>query len=202
MRTSAGNAPSLARNQPAGTTPSRDVSFAAMLRGINVGGKNKLPMADLVAMFGDAGCTDVQSYIQSGNVTFRATLARAAQAASQVEADIEKRFGYAIPIVLRTGDELLEVRGNNPFLRDGAAADRVHVMFLADTPDPARVASLDAHRSAPDAFVVRGRDVYLHLPNGVAKTRLTNQYFDSSLKTTSTVRNWNTLLKLVEMTGG
>jgi uncharacterized protein (DUF1697 family) len=199
MRTGAA-APLRAPKRITGTSRSRQVAFAAMLRGINVGGKNKLPMTDLVAMFGDAGCEDVRSYIQSGNVTFRAPLALAPRAAIEVKRAIEKQFGYAIPIVLRTADELLHVRANNPFLRDGIAADRVHVMFLAGAPDRARVGSLDARRSPPDAFVVSGSHIYLHCPNGIAKTRLTNQYFDSALDTTSTVRNWNTVLKLVEMT--
>ncbi len=72
-------------------------------------------------------------------------------------------------------------------------------MFLADLPSSARVASLDATRSAPDAFVVQGRDIYLHLPNSVADTKLTNAYFDAKLATVSTSRNWKTVTKLLEL---
>jgi uncharacterized protein (DUF1697 family) len=189
---------------PKSTAASRSdrIAFAAMLRGINMGGKNRLPMNDLVAMFADAGCVDVRSYIQSGNVTFRAPPAVAARAASNVKDEIETQFGFAVPIVLRTGDELLKVSVSNPFLKDGVRADRVHVMFLANLPEGACVAALDSRRSPPDAFVVSGRDIYLHCPDGVGKSRLTNQYFDSRLKTTGTARNWNTVLKLVEMTRG
>jgi uncharacterized protein (DUF1697 family) len=72
-------------------------------------------------------------------------------------------------------------------------------MFLQTMPTAGAVAALDAGRSPGDAFVVRGREIYLHLPNGVARTKLTNDYFDRQLKTVSTQRNWNTLLKLIEL---
>jgi uncharacterized protein (DUF1697 family) len=75
-----------------------------------------------------------------------------------------------------------------------------HVAFLAATPTPAMVATLDPDRSPPDESAVRGREIYLRLPNGVARSRLTNAFFDSRLGTTSTLRNWRTVLKLVELT--
>ncbi|MCU1318566.1 MAG: hypothetical protein JWP98_84, partial [Edaphobacter sp.] len=77
-----------------------------------------------------------------------------------------------------------------------------HVYFLAGMPTAGDVAGLDAGRSAPDAFAVIGREIYLQLPNGMGRTKLTNAYFDSKLKTVSTARNWRTVLKLVEMVGG
>src|SRR5438105_5723824 len=94
----------------------------ALLRGINVGGKNKLPMSDLVAMFADAGCADVRSYIQSGNVVFRASAEHAARVPALVGAAIAERFGFRVPVVLRTADELREVSAHNPFLAAGPVA--------------------------------------------------------------------------------
>jgi len=79
--------------------------------------------------------------------------------------------------------------------------DPLNVYFLADMPDPAAVKSLDPERSPGDTFVVKGREVFLHLPNGMARTKLTNAYFDSKLKTVSTARNWKTVGKLVELMG-
>lgn len=76
----------------------------------------------------------------------------------------------------------------------------LHVAFLAQVPDPARVAALDPDRSPPDRFLVRGAEVYLHLAGGVAGTRLTNAWFDARLATTSTVRNWKTVRDLVALT--
>ena len=174
-------------------------AHVALLRGINVGGKNKLPMKDLVAVFAGAGCADVRSYIQSGNVVFRASPELAARLPALVAGAIAERFGLRVPVVMRTADELREVSEHNPFLAAGADRPALHVMFLADQPSPAHAAALDPERSPGDAFELRGRDIYLHCPNGVARTKLTNDYFDKTLATTSTGRNWNTVLHLLEL---
>jgi uncharacterized protein (DUF1697 family) len=172
----------------------------ALLRGINVGGKNKLPMADLAAIFTGAGCADVRTFIQSGNVLFTAAPKTAERLPSLVAQRIADRFGYRVPVVLRTAGELREVARQNPFLDAGAEPAALHVAFLADLPDPGDVAALDPKRSPPDSFRVRGREIYLCLPSGMARTRLTNSYFDSRLSTISTMRNWQTVLKLVDLT--
>jgi uncharacterized protein (DUF1697 family) len=174
------------------------VTYVALLRGINVGGKNALPMQDLAKMFGDAGCTNVCTYIQSGNVIFDAP-ASVAKVANTITANIEKRFGYRIPVILRTSQQLLKTISDNPFLAAGMDAKALHVYFLADSPKAAAIAGLDPGRSAPDAFHVRGQEIYLHLPNGMARTKLTNAYFDSKLSTICTARNWATVLKLAAM---
>jgi uncharacterized protein (DUF1697 family) len=80
--------------------------------------------------------------------------------------------------------------------------DHSHVVFLASEPTPALVAQMDPNRSAPDQFTVLGREIFLHMPNGMGRTKLTNAYFDSKLKTVSTVRNWRTVLKLLAMMAG
>ena len=92
----------------------------ALLRGINVGGKNKLPMKDLAALFRDAGCDRVQTYIQSGNVVFQATPALASCIPALIAKAISESFGYRVPVVTRTADELREIARGNPFLRSGA----------------------------------------------------------------------------------
>jgi uncharacterized protein (DUF1697 family) len=174
----------------------------ALLRGINVGGKNKLPMKDLVEIFILAGCEDVRTYIKSGNVIFRASPVISARLPDEVTSLVAKSLGFRTPVILRTIDQLRDVVSRNPFLKSGAAEDTLHVMFLADLPSPESVDKLDPDRSAPDAFIVRGREVYLQLPNGVAGSKLTNLYFDSKLTTTSTARNWRTITKLLELMGG
>jgi uncharacterized protein (DUF1697 family) len=175
------------------------VTHVALLRGINVGGKNILPMKDLAAMFVAAGCTGVRTYIQSGNVVFSAPPVLARKVPEQVTKAIEKRFGYRVPVIVRTSDELARAIRENPFLKPGEDEKPLNIYFLADLPGAAAVAGLDPNRSAPDAFHVRGREVYLHLPNGMARTKLTNAYFDSKLKTISTARNWATVQKLLAM---
>jgi uncharacterized protein (DUF1697 family) len=174
-------------------------TYLALLRGINVGGKNKLPMKDLIEIFASNKCEKVLSYIQSGNIIFRAAPSVAAEIPTVIAAQITARFGLRIPVLLRTVEELRLVSLNNPFLAAGVAEDTLHVMFLADLPSPERVATLDPDRSPPDAFQVISREIYLHLPKGVADSKLTNAYFDSKLATTSTGRNWRTVCKLLAL---
>jgi uncharacterized protein (DUF1697 family) len=171
----------------------------ALLRGINVGGKNKLPMADLSAMFTGAGCSGVQTYIQSGNVVFDAPAALADSVPGRIERAIADRFGYRIPVVMRAAGDLATISRGNPFLAGGADPDTLHVVFLAGAPDASRVAALDPHRSPPDQLLVRGRELYLRCPDGFARTRFTSAYFDTTLATTTTVRNWRTVEKLTEL---
>ncbi|MDE2989698.1 MAG: DUF1697 domain-containing protein [Chloroflexota bacterium] len=174
----------------------------ALLRAINVGGTKKLLMADLRAMFEAAGCTDVRTYIQSGNVVFRAEPALAERIPALVEAEIVTTKGFEVPVVTRSAAELDAVVTGNPFLAAGADPTQLHVGFLAEAPTAARIAELDPDRSPGDAFEVRGREVYLHFPNGTARSKLTVDYFDRTLGTTITIRNWRTVGKLREMTGG
>jgi uncharacterized protein (DUF1697 family) len=171
----------------------------ALLRGINVGGKNKLPMKQLAAMFAAAGCENVQTYIQSGNVVFCAKPTLARKIGSLIADAIADEVGLQIPVVSRTGAQLREVAQGNPFLDDGVDPKALHVAFLAKKPPASRVEALDPDRSPPDTFVVSGSEIYLHLPNAVARTKLTNQYLDRTLGTTSTIRNWRTVLRLAEM---
>jgi uncharacterized protein (DUF1697 family) len=180
--------------------PPRTTVHVALLRGINVGGKHKLSMKQLVEVFENLGCVEVATYIQSGNVVFRAASARADRIPELVEHEIERRCGFAAPVITRTADELYRVATRNPFLRRDADVATLHVAFLAASPGAARLRDLDPQRSPPDEFAARGREIYLRCPNGVARSRLTNAYFDSKLHTTSTMRNWATVLGLSELT--
>ena len=177
-------------------------SWAAFLRGINVGGKRKVPMADLRACFAELGASDVRTYIQSGNVAFRADDATAAEIAAAFAERAEARFGFRVPAAVRSAAELRAVLRDNPFLAAGADERTLHVLFLEGEPDPAAAAALDPERSPGDAYALRGREVYLHLPNGVARTGLTNAYFDRVLGTPSTGRNWRTVRAVAELAGG
>ncbi|HXX31761.1 MAG TPA: DUF1697 domain-containing protein [Myxococcaceae bacterium] len=171
----------------------------ALLRGINLGPNNRLSMKDLAALFTTAGCERVAIYIQSGNVVFQAGERLAGQIAGRISGAIAVRFGFDIRVVTRTAAELHRAARSNPFLRAGADPDTLHVSFLADRPSAAQVAALDRNRSLPDEFAVVGREIYLRLPKGMGRSKLTNAYFEARLGTTSTVRNWRTVLALVDM---
>lgn len=170
--------------------------YLALLRGINVGGKNKLAMTALRDLFVAAGCDEVQTYIQSGNVIFRADPAVAALLPTEVSRRIAEYCGYRVPVVVRTAEQLGDVISANPFIAAGATEEAMHVLFLADRPSAQGIAALDPNRSAPDTFAVRGQEVYLWLPNGMGRTKLTNEYFDARLATVSTARNWRTITTL------
>lgn len=187
------------KSRASGTARERHV---ALLRGINVGGKNLLPMAELAALFEAAGAHEVSTYIQSGNVLFSATAAGATKVVAQVEAALGERFERPMPVVLRSREELAAVVEANPFLARGAEPRFLYVAFLAQRPAAARVKQLDPERSPPDAFELLGRELFLQLPNGAGKTKLTNDYLDRTLDTVSTVRNWNTVTKLFALASG
>ena len=177
----------------------RDDVHVALLRAVNVGGKHKLPMAELVGMFTAAGCGAARSFIQSGNVVFRAAPRLAPRIPALIEKAIADRFGFHAPVVVRTGAELREVAEKNPFIDRGEDPDKLHVAFLADRPTAAAVASLDPKRSPPDELIVRGRELYLFTPNGVGRSKITAAYLDARLKTVVTARNWRTVQKLVAL---
>jgi uncharacterized protein (DUF1697 family) len=170
----------------------------ALLRGINLGSR-RLPMKDLAAMLGDAGCADVRTYIQSGNVVYRAVPVLARRVPGIVEKAIAERYGFECPVVTRSAAEIDGVIEANPFPEAAAEPKTLHVGFLRDRPAKSRVAALDPDRSPPDAFVVRGREIYVYYPKGSARSKLTPQYFDPRLETLSTFRNWRTVLTLQEM---
>lgn len=174
-------------------------THVALLRGINVGGKNMLPMKNLAEMFTEAGCTDVRTYIQSGNVVFDAIPSLVEKIPARITNRIEERFGLRVPVILRTAGEMSATTRNNPFITTGADEKLLYVFFLAHLPDPENVAKLDPARSPPDTFCVRNREIYLHLPNGAARTKLTNAWVDAKLATTSTARNWRTVLALTQL---
>jgi uncharacterized protein (DUF1697 family) len=172
----------------------------ALLRGINLAGKNRLAMKDLVAMFEDEGCARVRHYIQSGNIVFDASSAIAKKIPDRITQAIAKHAKIDVPIVIRTKSEMAAVAKDNPFLRTAKDTKALHVGFLAGAPDKKAIASLDPERSPGDTFAVKGREVYLHCPNGIGKSKLTTQWLDAKLRTITTIRNWNTVLKLVAMT--
>ncbi len=173
----------------------------ALLRGVNVGGKNLLSMKVLAEIFAASGCTDVKTHLQSGNVVLRARAATARRLPAAVSAAIEARTGLSVRVVQRTADELLEVARAHPLAKKGDDPRTLHVAFLAAVPAPAAAAALDPSRSPGDTFLVRGREVFLRLPGGVGKSKLTNDYLDRTLGTFSTVRGWNTVQALAALLG-
>lgn len=166
--------------------------YIALLRGINVGGRAKVAMAALRETCESIGCTDVVTYIQSGNVVLDSPLAPVKLRAA-LEAAIAERFDVAPAVMIRTPAELADVLTGNPF--PDADTGHLHVAFHHEPPDEQSVADL---YNPPEELAVRGRETYYLLPNGIGRAKLPELY-GRRVKIPATVRNWRTVTKLVEM---
>lgn len=180
--------------------------LVVLLRGINVGQAKQVPMADLRTLLEDAGYGDVRTLLRSGNVVLTAASGAPATAAAQVAADVSERieahFGFPVDVVVRTGAQLRKVAAADPF--DGAADDgsRRHVAFLSGTPDRAALKRLLELDAAPDRLARGGpADLHLWTPDGMAHSVLAKELGRAKLGVVVTVRNWNTVQKLLAMTG-
>jgi uncharacterized protein (DUF1697 family) len=174
-------------------------TFVALLRGINVGGNRIIKMADLRDMFAAAGARDVETYIQSGNVVF----GHAARSTAKLAADLERQLaadaGFPVSVVLRTAAELAGVVAANPFGK--ADVELLHVSFLATALPADALAAVDAKAFAPERYAVAAREVYLHLPGGMGRSKLVGAVMKVKAMAPATARNWRTVLTLNEMAG-
>jgi uncharacterized protein (DUF1697 family) len=165
--------------------------MGVFLRGINVGGNKKIPMAALRDALARAGHADVKTLLQSGNVV----LDKAKPA--ELEKLIEAEFGMTVRVIVRTHAELVKVIEDNPFKDHVDQPSRLAVAFLEKA--PGRVA-IDPAIYAPDEFAVHGKDMYLWYPKGMAETKIGNPAFVKGLGVAMTVRNWNTVTKMADLT--
>jgi uncharacterized protein (DUF1697 family) len=175
-------------------------TFVALLRGINLGGHKVVKMDQLRKTFEELGFEEVKTYIQSGNVVFKAPAQTPENLAKRIEERILRHFGFPVPVVVRTAGEIGEVIRNNPLLKEkGIDLSKLHVTFLSCSPDRGALKTLDAVPAAPDQFRCSGQAVYLHCPNGYHASKLTNNVLEKMLKVGTTTRNWKTANKLWEM---
>ena len=171
----------------------------ALLRGINVGGNKRVPMADLRALMERLGFSDVTTYVQSGNVVFSGPSRSARTVAKEIEAGIVEQFGFEALITIRTRDELAAVVAANPLKDVATEPKRHHVVFLSAAPDPAVVAEIDAAAHEPERFALIGRELYVWTPEGVTDSSLFKALSEKRLGVRATARNWRTVEKLLEL---
>jgi uncharacterized protein (DUF1697 family) len=176
-------------------------SYALLLRGVNVGTKNSLPMAELRSMLTKIGCTDVRTYVQSGNAVFATRLA-ARDLTAAIEGALERYMGRPIATTLRTQAELVAIVEANPFADVASKLAYLCVTFLSNPPTKPEIAPLHAQKFEPELFRVAGREIYTWHPNGQARSPLAVTLGKLKLRGAVTTRNWNTVLKLREMLGG
>ncbi len=164
--------------------------FLALLRGINVGGNKKVPMAQLKTVFQDLGYTDVSTYIQTGNVWFRAPQVEAAT----LEAALAAAFGFPILTLVFPQPEFTAIATGNPFAQEpGLDPAHLHVTFLSQPPAAAALKALAAVPAGRERFSLAGRALYLHFPDGYGRAKLENNFLGRTLGVTTTTRNWKTV---------
>jgi uncharacterized protein (DUF1697 family) len=170
------------------------VKWVALLRGVNLGARNRVPMAELRTLLEDAGYGSVKTYIASGNVLLDGPAARN-KLGSDLERLVADAFGVTTAVILRKPRELAATVEAHPFKR----TSDTHVAFLAKRPVKSAVAKLDAFDS--DAVLV-GAELFLQLPRGVHGSRLSNARIESLLGVQATLRNWRTVIALAELASG
>ncbi len=176
------------------------MKYIALLRGINVGNKNRIKMADLITIFESMGFENIKTYLQSGNVIFKFYPSNTAKIRNEIENKLINTFEYPVSVIIRTLDELENVINSNPFIKEeNIGIDKLHVTFLREIPDKDDVSNLNMNKSANEEFKIIDREIYLYLPNGYGRTKLNNNIFEKKLKTTATTRNWKTTTKLLEL---
>jgi uncharacterized protein (DUF1697 family) len=169
-----------------------------LLRGINIGSRNRIAMPKLREALDSAGFDNVRTYLQSGNVVVSSD-ATPGKVAEDCKAVIAERFGLDIEIVTRTHKELAQVVKRNPLAKVADNPKRYQVSFLAEKPDRATVAKLSELRVDPEEFVHIGRELYAWHPDGVARSKLWNALAGPKLGIPATARNWTTVTQLLEM---
>jgi uncharacterized protein (DUF1697 family) len=158
-------------------------------------------MAELREVFVGQGCSEVTTYIQSGNVVFSSKVTDASKLEKQLAAAIAKEFGFEVPTLVRTREELAAAIAGNPYATGMADLKTLHLLFLERRPSHEVLQRIDSSYGRPDEFAIAGTHVYLKIGAGVATTKLTNAYFDSRLRMVTTARNWRTVLHLFELLG-
>jgi len=174
--------------------------IVSMLRGINMGPHHRIQMEALRKVYEGLGLRDVASYVQSGNVVFRTTGRNPGKIGAQIEKGIEAAFGFHSDVLLRTTAELRAVVAANPFAgRTGIEPGKLSVTFLAAEPAAEAAEKLLSVRIEPEELYIRGREIFVYFPNGMARPKLPLGLIDRAVKMPNTGRNWNTVNKLLEM---
>ncbi|GAC1324427.1 MAG: DUF1697 domain-containing protein [Mycobacteriales bacterium] len=170
-----------------------------LLRGVNVGGNNRVPMATLRSLLGELGAAEVSTYLQSGNAVCSGPDVAAEAFAREVEAAIGRELGLSIRVLVRDRDDLARVVADNPLPEAAADGSRLFVTFLGGPADPAVLARLDPTAYEPDRYAVGAAEIYMWCRDGLSNSELPKAFSDGRLRVTTTTRNWNTVTRLLAM---
>ena len=169
-----------------------------MLRGINVGGNRGVKMEDLKRLYTSLGYRNVRTYVQSGNVVFEHHDASSSKLAGEIEKSLKQHFGFDISVLIRTDKELKRLIDKNPFTEKDES--KMYLTFLSTNPRTFSIDQFDRFVASGEACSISGHDIYLFCPNGYGRTKLSNNFFEKTLKVIATTRNWRTTKMLNSMT--
>jgi len=175
-------------------------TYVAMLRGINLGPHKRVKMEALRKSFESIGLKNVQTYIQSGNVIFKAGKTSSATLRKKIEEQIISDFAFSSLTILRSREELGKVVQVNPFVEQaGPNHEKLHVIFLSEPPESDVLRQLKGLTKAPDESCCLGQEIYLHLPNGFSRSSMMNNPIERKLLGQATTRNWRTVNNIYQM---
>jgi uncharacterized protein (DUF1697 family) len=173
-------------------------AYIALLRGINVGGKNTLPMPGLVSALEALGACDIRTYVQSGNAVFLSPENNPAQLAARLSAEIGRRYGFEPWVLILKPEKIIAAMQGNPFPAAEANPSSLHVGFLAAVPPNPDLEKLNSLKADSEQFQLKGDIFYLYAPDGVGRSKLAATA-EKALGVPMTDRNWRTVAKLREM---
>ncbi len=173
-------------------------TYIALIRGINVIGKNSLPMKELVALLNDVGARKIKTYIQSGNAVFQIANKNSTLLSTQLTDQIKKRYGFSPHVLILELDAIEKAITQNPFPEAEKTPSSLHLGFLISTPKSPDLKKLDTFRKASERFHLTNHVFYLHTPEGVGKSKLPANA-EKLLGVPMTYRNWRTVCKIKAM---
>jgi uncharacterized protein (DUF1697 family) len=173
----------------------------SLLRGVNMAGHNKIKMTDLEALFEKLGFTDVETYIQSGNVIFNDLEdIPPLEISAKIEEAILKKFEFNIPVLIRTAEDLKKVIRSNPFsVERNFNPEKLAVIFLYEMPLQTQIEKVSNVDYPPDKFYISGKEIFIYCPNGFGKTKLYTNFFENRMKVIGTGRNWKSVNTLYDL---
>ena len=174
------------------------MKYVAFLRGINVGGNNKIKMKTLREMCAALGLSYVKTYINSGNVIFETAKTDDKKLADRIETAIEKEFSLKIKVIARTIDEIENIVKNNPFGGQFENDKDLHVFFLNEALTQEKRELLLSNNTENEMYAVQNREIFCLLTTGVSDNLMGKDYIGKKLKVSATARNWRTVNKILE----
>jgi uncharacterized protein (DUF1697 family) len=174
--------------------------FVALLRGINVSGQKKIKMSGLKVLFEDLSFTNIETYIQSGNVLFNCSTNSKKVIGDKIKRGIASKFGYQVHVIIKTPDELGYALKNNAFLKSKTKdLEKIYFTFLSEVPSQEKIQKLKEVDSSSEKYILDGTTIYLFFPSGYGKAKMNNNFFEKKLNVFATTRNYKTVKTLFEM---